>query len=63
MKKVWKWIGFILAGLLGLVIVAAVVVVAITSYRLNRTYSVNVETVAIHNDAEALERGEHLSGR
>jgi mono/diheme cytochrome c family protein len=60
MRKVLKWIGFILAGLLGLVIVAAVIVFAVTSYRLNRTYDVNVETVAIPDDGVALERGEHL---
>jgi mono/diheme cytochrome c family protein len=60
MKKVLKLIGFIVAGLVGLVIVVAAVISAVTIYRLNRTYDVTVETVAIPNDAETLERGEHL---
>lgn len=60
MKKVLKWFGIALAGLVGLILVAAVVIFAVASSKLNRTHNVEVAPVAIPNDEAALERGEHL---
>jgi mono/diheme cytochrome c family protein len=60
MRRVLKWIGIVLGGLVGLILVAAAVAVAVTSVRLNRTYDVSVSAVAIRDDGEALARGEHL---
>lgn len=60
MKKVLKWIGIVLAGLVGLVLVAAIIFFVIASAKLRRTYDVEVAAVAIPDDAAALARGEHL---
>jgi mono/diheme cytochrome c family protein len=62
MKRILKWIGIILAGLLGLLVVAAIVIFAIVSFKLNRFYDVEAEVaaVAIPTDEAALARGEHL---
>lgn len=60
MKKVLKWIGIILAGLVGLILVAAVVIFAVASLKLNRTYNVEAAAVAVPEDEVALQRGEHL---
>ena len=61
MKKLLKWIGIILAGLLGLLIVAAVTLYFVGGAKLNKKYDVPVETVSIPSDATAIQRGEHLA--
>jgi mono/diheme cytochrome c family protein len=60
MKKVLKWIGIILASLIGLLVIAVVVMYAMANYRMNRTYDVQVEAIPIHNDEATLERGKYL---
>lgn len=60
MRKVLKWIGIVLGGLLGLLVVVAVVLSIIGAARLNRTHDIQAETIAIPNDEAALVRGEHL---
>lgn len=59
MRRVLKWIGIILGGLVGLVILAAIVLYIIASVRLNRTYEIEPEAVAIPTDKVAIERGRH----
>ncbi|MFQ5859420.1 MAG: cytochrome c [Anaerolineae bacterium] len=61
MKKVLKWIGVVLAGLVGLLVVAAVVLYAIGSARLSKTHDIQVETIAISTDEKAIARGRHLA--
>lgn len=61
MKKQFKWIGIILAGMLGLLIVAAMVLYFVGGVKLSRKYDVPVETVSIPADATALQRGEHIA--
>ena len=61
MKKVLKWIGIILGLLVGLVVLAFGVVYAITETRLNKTYTIQVESVSIPTDAAAIERGQHVA--
>ena len=60
MKRVLKWMGIILGGLILLVIVAAVGLSVAGTSRLNKAYEVEVENVAIPSDEAALARGEHL---
>lgn len=60
MKKVLKWIGIVLGGLLGFLVVAAAVSYALGSSRLNKTHDVQVENIAIPTDEEAVTRGRHL---
>jgi len=59
-KKALKWVGIILGGLVGLVLIAAMVLYAIGSSKLNRTYSYSVEGVTVPTDAESIAHGEHI---
>jgi cytochrome c553 len=61
MKRVLKWTGIILAGLVGLVVLAVIVMVAVASARFNRIYEVEAAAVPIANDEAVLARGEHLA--
>jgi len=60
-KKVLKWIGIILGGLLGLVVLAVIILYFVGSSKANKTYDIPVEPVSIPADAEAIQRGEHLA--
>jgi mono/diheme cytochrome c family protein len=60
MKRVLKWIGYVVGGLLVVVLIAIALVYAKTSSRLNRTYPTNVDAVAIPTDSASIERGRHL---
>lgn len=60
MRKVLKWIGIILGGLVGLLIVAGVVLYSIGYSNLNKTRQVQPITISIPGDEAALARGEHL---
>lgn len=60
MKKILKWTGYIVAGLLILVVLAVGTVYAITSPRLNKSYPTQVNAVAIPSDPASIERGRHL---
>ena len=61
MKRLFKWIGIIVGGLLGLLILAGVIFYFIGGAKLSKKYDVPVETVSIPTDADALQRGEHLA--
>jgi len=61
MKKLLKWIGIILAGLLGFLIVAAVILYFVGSAKFGKKYDVPVETISIPSDTNAVQRGEHLA--
>lgn len=60
LRKVFKWIGIVLGGLVGLVILAVVILYAMAASRLNKNYDIQVESISIPSDDAALERGEHL---
>jgi cytochrome c5 len=60
MKTLLKWIGIVLGVLVGLIVVAAVAVFAISSSKMNRKYNVTVDNVPIPTDADSLARGKHL---
>lgn len=61
MKRVLKWIGMIAGGLLGLIILLAVGVYAVSASRLNKTYEVTaVFALTIPTDPERLAAGEKL---
>jgi mono/diheme cytochrome c family protein len=60
MRKVLKWIGIIVGGLLGLIVVALVVLSFVGGTQLKKTREVEVETITIPDDEVALARGEHL---
>ena len=58
MKRVLKWIGIVVGGLLGLIILLTVGVYAVSASRLNKTYEVTaVFNLAIPTDAESIAAG------
>lgn len=59
-KKVFKWIGFALAGLIGFVVLALIGLTVSANNRINKTYDVTPAAITIPTDAEALQRGEYL---
>lgn len=60
MKRVLKWMGIILGGLIFLVVVAAVGLSVVGASRLGRTRDLQVEFVTVPADEAGLARGEHL---
>ena len=60
MKKVLKWIGIALAGLLGVVLIAAIALLLISEVRINRSYDIEPEALAFPSSEEALARGRYL---
>lgn len=61
LKKILKWIGIVLAGLVGLLALAFVVLYFIGGAKINKQYDIPAETISIPTDAEAIQRGEHLA--
>ena len=60
-KKVLKWLGIVLGGLLGVIVVAAVVLYFIAGSRLNETYDIDVAAVPVPTDDAAIQRGKHIA--
>jgi mono/diheme cytochrome c family protein len=61
MKRLLKWVGYILGGIVVLILIFVGVIYAITSTRMAKRYPTQVEPVAIPTDAAAIERGRHLT--
>ncbi len=59
MRRILKWIGIILGGLIGLLALAVIGMIVSTDMRFNRTHDVQPEAVAVSNDAASLARGQH----
>jgi mono/diheme cytochrome c family protein len=59
MKKFFKWIGIVLGSLLVFLAVVFFALAAKGNSMLNKTYDIQVKTVIIPTDAEAISRGEH----
>jgi len=60
MLKVLKWIGIIVGGLVGLVVVALGVMTLISVSRMNRTYEVEVASFDVPTDEASIAEGERL---
>jgi len=61
MKRFLKWVGYIIGGLFGLILVAVGTVYAVTSLRMSKTYPTKVPVVAVPTDPASIERGRHLA--
>jgi len=61
MKKILKWIGIFLGGLIGILALALLVFSLVGGTKANKKYDIPVETVAIPTDQESILRGEHLA--
>ena len=60
MRNVLKGIGFVLLGLVVIIVIALAGFYAIGNKRLNAAYTVPMETVAVPTDAASISAGEHL---
>jgi mono/diheme cytochrome c family protein len=60
MSRVFKWMGYLVGGLLVLVVALAVYVYLITDTRLSRVYQVQAPAIPIPTDPASIERGRHL---
>ena len=62
MKKILKWTGIVLGGLIGLILLTGLVLYPIGMKKLKRSYpNIPVETVSIPTDAGAVARGRHVA--
>jgi len=57
MKKALKWTGIVLGALLGLILVFLVITNTISRIRLQKTYKIEIETVSIPSDNDAIREG------
>jgi mono/diheme cytochrome c family protein len=60
MKKILKWIGIVLAVLLGLVVIVLAVFFFKGNAMVTHRYTVSVETVPLPTDAASIARGQHF---
>jgi mono/diheme cytochrome c family protein len=60
-KKVLKWIGIVLGGLVGLLVLAAVVLYLLGTAKLNKKYEIPAEAITVPADEQAIQHGEHLA--
>jgi mono/diheme cytochrome c family protein len=60
MKRVFKWIGIVLGGLVGFLLLTAVILHFVGLSRLNNAPEVATKPVSVPVDAAAVARGEHL---
>jgi mono/diheme cytochrome c family protein len=60
-KKILKWIGIGLGGIIVVLLVAVGVMYFRGQSKFNQTYSVQVENVAVPTEAASIERGKHLA--
>lgn len=61
MKRLLKWVGYIVGGVLAAILIFLGAIYVVTATRMGKTYPVQVETVARPADAAAIERGRHLA--
>ena len=59
--KVLKWVGIGIGSLVGLVVIFVLVSQVLASFRLNKVYTIEVETVTVPSDADSVERGRYLA--
>ena len=61
MKKVLKWVGISVGGLVGLLIVLIVVLAGLgTVQQINKTYDIDVAAVEVPTDTDSIARGRHI---
>lgn len=59
-KKALKWAGIAFGGLVGVIVIILVVLYFVGGSRVNKTYDIEVASVAVSNEAGAIERGRHV---
>ncbi|MCB0290014.1 MAG: c-type cytochrome [Calditrichaeota bacterium] len=61
LKKVLKWLGIVVAGIIGLLVLAALGIYMVSNSKINTTYDITVEAIAIPTDSAAVARGAHIA--
>ena len=61
MRRVLKWIGIVLGGLLVIGLIAGAAVYFLSEGRLNATYTVPADSMSFHNDIEIVAESERLA--
>lgn len=61
LKKVLKWLGIVVAGIIGLLVLAAIGIYMISNSKINKTYDIKVEAIAVPTDSAAVARGAHIA--
>ncbi|MDD5370657.1 MAG: cytochrome c [Anaerolineaceae bacterium] len=60
MKKIFKWIGLVIGGLLLVALISAGGLILVANNRLEKTYNVPVEAITAASDPAGLARGQHI---
>jgi len=60
MKRVIKWVGVALAGLVGVIVLAIAAVYAVTSSRMSKVYTFNDSQLAVPTDSASIASGQHF---
>lgn len=60
MKRAFKWLGVALTGVAGLIVLAIVVVYAVSAHRISKVYSFNDPPLAIPTDSGSISSGQHF---
>jgi cytochrome c553 len=61
MRRVLRWVGFLVGGLVAVIAVGLASVYAVTSSRMSREYEVTPAPVSIPTDSASVQRGKHLA--
>lgn len=61
MKRLLKWLGIVLAGLVGIVVLAAAGVFILSSMRINKNYDVAGQAITVPDDAASIAEGQRLT--
>jgi len=58
-RKIIKWVGIVVGGLIALIVVALLVLILLGSRKINKDYDVQVASITIPTGPAAVERGRH----
>ena len=61
MKKAFKWIGIVLGGLVGLLVLVVIILFIISGSKIGQVYNIPQETITVPTDAETIAHGELLA--
>jgi len=61
MKKTIKWIGIVVGGLIGFLVLTIVVLGVVGGEQAKKSYDIPIEEIFIPTTSEAIQRGEHLA--
>ena len=60
MKRVLKWIGYIVGGFIVVIVLAVGTVYAVSETRMAKSYPTTVPPIFVPSDSESIARGKHF---